>query len=372
MAGPTEAQFIALCGALNDVALGHGDWNDILFGVAEAVSAPLSTLELIDKRNGGFRALCSGTISDAETREYEERVRGLNPRFSLLNGARPGQVRTDHDVRRDLIESSGEYFDWLGRATETRHFAGTMLFDDADFAVVNSVCFAEGRDPITAAEEQFLERFIPCMANALKVQQSLAGRPDALELLDDVSLQQGAAFALLDARGRIIEMSQSFERIVQESDGLSVINRRLAARRAADRRRIERLLADVSHAGAALMPVRIAPAGWGQGLLLRAIRLRAGREFFERLYPAALLVVTDLDAPVGVQTAELSALWGLTEREAELAVALAQGGTLDQAARRLGMSTSTARYHLKSIFRRMEIDRQADLVRLVGRVGGGP
>ena len=54
-----------------------------------------------------------------------------------------------------------------------------------------------------------------------------------------------------------------------------------------------------------------------------------------------------------------------TTRESALAMALAQGSTLAEAAAALGISIHTARTHLKRVFRKTGTNRQAELVRLM-------
>ena len=55
----------------------------------------------------------------------------------------------------------------------------------------------------------------------------------------------------------------------------------------------------------------------------------------------------------------------MTRKEAQLALALAGGATVANAAEGLRMAEGTARRHLAAIFARTGIHRQADLVRLI-------
>jgi DNA-binding CsgD family transcriptional regulator len=62
--------------------------------------------------------------------------------------------------------------------------------------------------------------------------------------------------------------------------------------------------------------------------------------------------------------------FGLTRREAALAILLSRGLTLGQAATDLGISEQTARAYLRQIFQKAGVSRQADLVRQVfGSIG---
>ena len=61
----------------------------------------------------------------------------------------------------------------------------------------------------------------------------------------------------------------------------------------------------------------------------------------------------------------LASLYGLTDAEARLAGALSGGHSLESAAALLRIQPSTARAHLKAVFRKVGVNRQQDLVRLL-------
>ena len=58
-------------------------------------------------------------------------------------------------------------------------------------------------------------------------------------------------------------------------------------------------------------------------------------------------------------------LFDLTPAEASLALALANGLTLDEAADGLNIRKNTARAHLRSIFSKIGVTRQTTLVRVL-------
>jgi DNA-binding CsgD family transcriptional regulator len=80
---------------------------------------------------------------------------------------------------------------------------------------------------------------------------------------------------------------------------------------------------------------------------------------------AALTFVFDPEATAIVTPDLVRRLFQLTEAEAELAVALCSGKTLDAAAVERGTSIHTTRSQLKSIFNKTGTKRQADLVSLL-------
>lgn len=66
-------------------------------------------------------------------------------------------------------------------------------------------------------------------------------------------------------------------------------------------------------------------------------------------------------APAGL----VQALFDFTPAEARVAIALGEGASIDDAARRLGVSRETVRTHLRAIFSKTGVSRQSALVRLL-------
>ncbi|WP_146388314.1 helix-turn-helix transcriptional regulator [Luteimonas marina] len=80
---------------------------------------------------------------------------------------------------------------------------------------------------------------------------------------------------------------------------------------------------------------------------------------------AAIVLLRDPDRPPAGSTRALVALFALTPREAELAMALRDGSPLALASTRLGIAEGTARQYLKQVFAKTGVGRQAELVALL-------
>jgi DNA-binding CsgD family transcriptional regulator len=147
-------------------------------------------------------------------------------------------------------------------------------------------------------------------------------------------------------------------------------DRRLVAIHAEHRRQLDQFLEAALGMRRLLeppLPIRLATPGC-RGLILRAAPIAPNNDVFDVFRPAALVTLTDLDRPYRVKRNELVALFGLTEREADVASQVSEGKTTEQAAQALSISEHTLRQHLKAIFGKMEISRQADLVAIVARL----
>jgi DNA-binding NarL/FixJ family response regulator len=81
--------------------------------------------------------------------------------------------------------------------------------------------------------------------------------------------------------------------------------------------------------------------------------------------PVAVLLVGDPDNQTLPSVETVTRLFELTDAEARLALALAEGQRIEEAAEVLGITLSSARTYLKRIFGKTGVTRQAELVRLV-------
>jgi DNA-binding NarL/FixJ family response regulator len=79
----------------------------------------------------------------------------------------------------------------------------------------------------------------------------------------------------------------------------------------------------------------------------------------------ALLIHADDNRASDVPESALQHLLGLTPCETTIALRLARGMSVKEVSRDLGVSLSTTRTHLRSIFLKTGIDKQTKLVRAV-------
>ena len=66
----------------------------------------------------------------------------------------------------------------------------------------------------------------------------------------------------------------------------------------------------------------------------------------------------------------LKSSFGLTNAEARLAIELARGSSLSQAAEAFGVRYQTARSQLRAVFAKTDTHRQSQLAALLARLGG--
>ena len=175
---------------------------------------------------------------------------------------------------------------------------------------------------------------------------------------------------MLDDKGRIASINREAQAILDEKDGLRLADGALRidypAENALLQRLVEATLVDNAPKGAAVVEaVSITrPSGRSKlSVLVRAIPADEWSDAWSR--PKVAIFVRSPEHQPTQSVDVIRRLFDLTHAEASLAILLTNGMTLDEAAEQLNIRRNTARAHLRSIFSKMGVKRQTELVRLV-------
>ncbi len=221
---------------------------------------------------------------------------------------------------------------------------------------------------------RLLRLLLPHLCGAQRTRQHLAfaaiERKSVLAALD--GLKQGVL--IVDAQARVLHANSAAEALLLMEDGLTTAQGRLCAMRPAADAALRRALGGAAGNGGGTLAV-VRPSGRAP-FAVTVQPVTAGRFFASDLrrvaqVPAALVFVVDPDHDGGgaVTARTLRALYGLTGAEAAVAEAIAQGQGVTEAAAALGVTPATLRWHLQHVFEKTGTARQAELTRLVERLG---
>lgn len=181
------------------------------------------------------------------------------------------------------------------------------------------------------------------------------------------------AAIVLDEGGRVIYTSPLADSLLAERDGIFMVKDFLAlsnhdhtktfremVRRCVEARREGR------PSGGEVMRIHRGQGRPDLSVIVRPYATQPGDENSSLASSVAVFLHAEPDERVRdhfVPSDTVQKLFGLTAKEASVALRLASGRTLQEAAEDLGITQSTARAHLRSIFSKTGIDRQTKLVR---------
>jgi len=218
-----------------------------------------------------------------------------------------------------------------------------------------------------------IEGLLPHVRPFIRVRQTLV-RAEARDASVTALLDNPRIGVLhLDRRGRIMEVNDRAGSILRQGGGLSDRDGVLHAREAADRLRLERLVASALPASGAVAVSGSMLVGRGSGappLVVHIKPVAVPQVDYGARHTAALILIVEPGSRHGIDPDLVAGILGLTPMESRVAVWLAEGKSVREMAEATGRTEGSIYFHLKQIYRKQPISRQADLVRLVLSVTG--
>ena len=364
-----EAQVNHMVGRIYEAALNPAQWRSVLDELRGALNGAAFQLYTIDSETKELVQQWDCGLPRQFTDEYRAYYSKLSERNDLLL-RNPGlSVIYDRMFFDEAEMDRSEMYRWRA-GFGFRYFIGGQLLRTDSTLSMAALQRSRRQGHVTQLEIEAFAAFRPHLSRALRIQ----GRVAALEqesssawaAIEDASF----GIVVLTADRRIWRCNREAERIMAEGGEIDGQGGRLAARRAIDNAALQRLIAGA---------VETAHGRGRDGGGSMALAKRAGARPYAVLVapvpesapslslagPAVVVLLTDPDHAPETPAQLLRRVYGLTRKEAQLALALAGGASLADAAESLRIAEGTARCHLAAIFARTGIHRQAELVRLI-------
>lgn len=368
-------EFSALLSSLYGGLLADVPWEDFLRLLATYLDSTYATLILTvpGTARPGYSVTPDADPQIAE--DYIESFFMSDP----FQGLPEGKVTAFTEFVQGEARKSDFWRDFLDAAGGDQ-ILGVDLRFESGFEARFRVTRDNSRADFGAAERDAFQALVLHLRNAVRLFERLQASGAEHGVYRGVVEQMGVAAIILDHEGKVMRANAVAERLLAEDDGLALASGRLRLAASAEHRALEKLLKSLKAETdpAALPPQRFRierPSGKRDlGVVAKAVTTPA---FMRSGKGAALaLFVSDPGQDAAPDPEAIRDLFQLTRMEAMLAAALAGGGSLVEAADRLGIAHNTARSHLRSIFAKTGARRQSQLVHLLHagmtELGGPP
>ncbi|WP_439861890.1 helix-turn-helix transcriptional regulator [Pseudomonas sp. MBLB4136] len=227
-------------------------------------------------------------------------------------------------------------------------------------------------DPkFSASARAMCKALVPHLRRALHMHFFLDRSESLGNLYSQAVSRLSVATLLLDKNGRVLQFNPVAREILDSNDGVKLVGGRLEATYPSDNRELQRLVRralsrhgqDGTSVAEAISISR--PSGRvSLGVVVEPIPshelLMDGKG-----QPAAVVYIRDAVGKSLVSSAMIKQLYNLTPAETCLALELANGLSLEEAAELLNIRHNTARAHLRAIFSKTGVRRQTELVRIM-------
>jgi DNA-binding CsgD family transcriptional regulator len=232
-----------------------------------------------------------------------------------------------------------------------------------------SLCRPHRKGDFVADESITLQTPLPPLATSLQFYQRLQAADGFSAALATVLDRLDEGVILTDADARPMFLNARATRIVAQADGLDIAASPLAAATPSATQKLREAIASVA-AGAEMAGrhLRLARPSQRSPLLLTVLPVaRLGAVVPGVGAPRVAIFIQETDAPIAIDGAAVREAFNLTPRERDVAVRLAHGLDLDQAAAELRIGRGTVRSHLLQIYEKTGAHSRSALVALLAR-----
>ena len=308
-------------------------------------------LMVVDTRTETILIHSAGGVVGSSPEELAQIIREYNQTFGAIDYRRAhaaalpvGQWFQCHDVFTPQRIKRERFFREFIQKWDYRYFTGVRMGEGGGLRQL-TIHLARAAK-LFFKTRSFRDHFAPSLG-------SLAYLPSSLFILDQWH--------------RVLFANAAAEQLFLDDQGLAVIDGVLEVTSAPMRKKFSDEIEKVISSAVPSAILLKAPGGdRGTGLPCYLLRLPERQESYQlRGDPAVLVLVPRASPNPPEAVALLRTLYALSRREADLAIAIANGATPQDYARAAGLEISTVRSQLKSVFIKTGTHRQTELVRLL-------
>lgn len=362
MAKITDATIDTLIDAVYAAGNEEVSWTAAIEAVRQTFDGHSAILHGVDQGTGQYEMLGRVHLSDDVMKPYAEHWFAQDP-WTLAAARLPiGRAYTGRMlVPFATMERSAFYAEWMAPSLGVVDVLGGVA-DTGERGPTMGVLLARGRPAFDERHRAAMQRLLPHLGRAVAIRnrftRQMRAAADAEAALD--RLADGVV--LCDRHARVILANAAARSFHARGTGI-LVHSRIGAASASAEANLRGLIALAPQRPQRVRSMALPVSDGGALFLLIAppspdLRASAG-------FHAEVLILISRSDPARIAACRLSALFGLSASEAEVAVALSLGDRPEEIASRRGVRISTVRTQLSSILSKTGTARQADLVRLI-------
>jgi DNA-binding CsgD family transcriptional regulator len=358
-----------LAGGLYDAAVEPDLWCGAIGRIVEALRCRSGVLYEHDAPSNVSSGIGFHELNPEVMRDYEAYYGAIDPWNAKVKHWPVGVAAPTYVLMPDNEFRRTEYYqDFLRRSGVFYGIGGVVERTSDRMAVFGAQCsYEDGR--FDAEDVALVSALMPHLRRAYRIHAAIRDAKRDRQTLQDALHVVQQPVLIVEGDARLVFANQAAQRLLAAADGIKLAEGRVVAAHRADQAGFAALLKpmDPSNGGGIVVPLK--RPRHQRPLLVQAMPLRKNAR-----WDGAGRVVLLIDSRIARKPSpeKLAELYDLTPAEARLWSNLAAGATLAEIAARQRVSVNTLRVQLGSLFQKVGVHRQADLVRraleLHGRV----
>lgn len=317
-----------------------------------------------DARTGAILSFCQRGYDDAAQAAYTAHFHAIDPGMAILAGGSAGQWLTGPDVLDPKHPGNAEYVHDFCGPNDIRWVGGGRVEQNAEFVSFMTLQRPHGRGSFDEHQAALFGRLAPHLRRHALLERRMARLEQRADGLEAVAGRLAHTLLVVDDRLVIHYCNRAGE---QQAGGMVMANSTFLGRRSlspAEYARLTRAVGDAvalpdgMRRGAVL---RLSPCGRGPVTVAVVPLSPAHRWLTHWQLPMAMILIESEPKPAPDE--RVARLHGLTPAELSVVRGLAAGKTLREVAQAREVAEETVRSHVKSVMSKLQVRRQAEVVR---------
>ncbi len=367
---PNGDDLLATIEAVHAAGLDASLWPKALASVAETLGGHAAMFEVFDKRAACHREWYGCGVPPAAEITYFEHYVADNPRWLFMPRQRTGDVSWDYQFIDEAGMNEAPFYAELLAQMDLRYFMSGVLMATADDYACISVQRSSRLGHVQKDEISLMQRLLPHVQQAFDVARRLNGASDASTSFERAFDWIADGVAFVSAAGAVVYSNEALQAIVRRNDIVRLRKGAIEFLTVEARGRFDKALDAIRRLRAGEQPeltqtdfpVRRAANAPPYLVSVRPLA-RPTRESQSTIRAEAILFIRDPLKRGSAAGQMLREIFGLTEAEAGVALALHSGIPLEQYARSSKVSLNTVYTHLRRVREKTGCHSVADLVR---------
>jgi DNA-binding CsgD family transcriptional regulator len=353
----------------------EGSWDDLFQAAAFDPSTWLDALEQLAVATGSARAEFVGAggsksaafswVTSADERTFHDFLAsgGHSPRTNFRIAADDGRsvlkiIDERHYDQAKMGLADDAFVDFCEQYHMV-HGCQTVLLRDADSLVGMSLLRARADGRTTERERAVFADAALAAAKAARLQRAIEDQGH--HILAGTFEAMDSACIVFDGRGLVRSMSSAAEQFVGPAGILQLSNGRLSARDGALGRELGKALDGAIGASPARYARLVTRDADSRSVVIELFGLPP-RPWAIQFAPRAVAVIRASGGFPADAPQRLTAAFGFTRAEAEVAILLCRGLSREQIAANRGVSAETLRSQLRALYSKVGCNRETELV----------
>lgn len=360
------AEFSRWVSLLYAGALEPTPWSSLLMALREALHANWVTL-ILRLPTSTRQALIVNAGPSGVERANDQFSSEYAFAMDAFSGLPDEEVLSVADVLGDANWIASEFYRQFVSPYDIRYMIGADLHTAERVECRLRICRPENQGEFSVADKALCQVLLPHLRQAIHLHANLDSVDSERTLYASTVDNMLVGVVILDQDGVVVKTNSAAAEILAENDGLSLAGGAVRAADSAENGELIRLIEDALARIGGGLPILTGatsisrPSGRQKlGVLVRTIPLNDWSEGGRRSTVAVF--IRDAGRHSKASHEFIRRLFELTPAETSLALLLAQGMSLDEAAEELAIRKNTARAHLRAIFSKVGVTRQTTLV----------